>query len=115
MRCSFSACLRLACFSSLRNRSAAATTASVAVAASAAVVGGGGGRCTTNSLPHSEHCTTVRFFCNVTPSVARHCGHEKLDGWGGGLGFLGFAGASSSSGMACSRSMDVCTKWSITY
>ena len=119
-RCSFSARLRLACFCSLRNCSAAAanhsgsSAASAASAAFAAAAGGGGGRCTINSLPHSGHRTTVRFFCKLTPSVALHRGHEKLEGWGGGLGFLGFGDASSSSGWACRRSMDVSTKWSIS-
>jgi len=119
-RCSFSARLRLACFCSLRNWSAAAanhsgsSAASAASAAFAAAAGGGRGRCTINSLPHSGHRTTVRFFCKLTPSVALHRGHEKLEGWGGGLGFLGFGDASSSSGWACRRSMDVSTKWSIS-
>jgi len=51
LRCSFSARLRLACFSSLRNWSAAAANHSGSSAASAvsagfaAAVGGGGGRC----------------------------------------------------------------------
>ena len=119
-RSSFSARLRLACFCSLRNWSAAAAShsgssaASAASAAFAAAAGSGGGRCAINSLPHSGHRTTVRFFCKLTPSVALHRGHEKLEGWGGGLGFLGFGGASTSSGLACRRSMDVSTKWSIS-